>query len=255
MGSEVLMPALTIVVPTFNEEGNVSDLVKKIVSALCIFEMNVRILFVDDSLPADAHGHSLTVLAIQRAAALYTTLNGRFSVEVIHRKGPDRVGSLSGAVARGFHETDSELVAVMDGDGQHPPIVLRAMIETFLDRDVDIVIASRYTNGGDPGGLDGGLRRFVSKASTWLAKGLFPRRLCDVSDPMTGYFMVRRDVLRCDALNPQGFKILLEVLVTHKLRIFEVPMRFEDRLSGESKASSSQGKTYLRQLLQLRFGI
>jgi dolichol-phosphate mannosyltransferase len=238
---------LTIVVPTFNEEGNVDMLVRDIRSAMS--GVPVRILFVDDSPPAGECGHSLTVLAIKEAVVKYGS--DQFVIDYIHRRGDDRKGSIASAVIRGFREADSHDIAVMDADGQHPPRYLRAMHAALTY--ADIVVASRYTAGGDSGGLGSPFRKFISRMSTWLAKGLFPRELSGRTDPMTGCFMVRRDAIKIDTLSPEGWKILLEILLTHPhLRYSEVPIRFEKRRSGESKAVMKQGIIYLRQLAVYR---
>ena len=194
----------------------------------------------------------LTVKAVLRAAETYE--HGGLSVASIHRQGDELVGGLSGAVMRGIATATTDFIAVMDGDGQHPPSVLPAMYHKLMSGGADIVVASRYRPGGGADGLDGSLRQFVSRASTWVAKSLFPIRLRGVTDPMTGCFMMRRDDLDLDKVKSAGFKILLEILLSHpELRRGEVPMRFRTRKAGESKATIRQGMLYLSQLMRLRF--
>ncbi len=120
--------------------------------------------------------------------------------------------------------------------------------------DVDVVVASRYCRGGDAAGLSGGARRLVSSGSTTLTRAMFPRRLRNCSDPMTGFFAVRRDALDLADLRPRGFKILLEILARADLRVTEEPFVFGQRLAGESKATLRQGLWFLGQLAGLRFG-
>jgi dolichol-phosphate mannosyltransferase len=114
------------------------------------------------------------------------------------------------------------------------------------------VVASRYCNRGDVGKLSP-FRLAVSRGSAMLAKALFPRRLRSVSDPMSGCFLVRRSAVDARALRPSGFKILLEILLTgNALVTRDVPFRFGERHSGNSKASWHEGLTYLRRLVELR---
>jgi cellulose synthase/poly-beta-1,6-N-acetylglucosamine synthase-like glycosyltransferase len=207
------------------------------------------VLFVDDS-EDDA-----TVEAIRAAATRLR--KGDIELAVFHRTGAQRWGGLSGAVIDGFRLARSERIVVMDGDLQHPP----EMVPDLLDRlgdgftvdSVDLVMASRYTDGGDPGGLAGPVRRFVSTMSTWLAKAAFPVRLRGVTDPMTGFFAVNRESVDVEKLHSRGFKILLEILArSHDLRLAELPLLFDRRHTGDSKGNSRQGIEYLRQLPRLR---
>jgi dolichol-phosphate mannosyltransferase len=95
----------------------------------------------------------------------------------------------------------------------------------------------------------------VSRGSTALAQFLFPRRLNGVTDPMSGFFLVRRAAVQMDALQPAGFKILLEIMVrSPRLRATEVPYRFGERHAGESKATAAEGVRYIRQLVSSRLG-
>ena len=116
----------------------------------------------------------------------------------------------------------------------------------------DLIVASRYLNGGTAEGLAGWKRRCVSSVSTRIVALLFPRRLSGVSDAMTGFFAVRRSVLDPARLHPSGFKILFEILASHPLRVTEVPFEFAERRSGQSKASLRQGLLFAAQLLRLR---
>ena len=139
----------------------------------------------------------------------------------------------------------------MDADLQHPPAVIPDLLARAEADDVDMVVASRYCRDG---ALNFGAgRALLSLASTNAARILFPRRLRRVSDPMSGFFLVRRSSVPLDRLRPRGFKILLEILVrARKLRVDEVPFEFGVRHSGESKASLAEGARYLRQLVALR---
>ncbi len=173
-------------------------------------------------------------------------------MSVIHRLKGERAGGLGGAVQAGLLAARSDLVWVMDADLQHPPELLGALIDEACRSQADVVVASRYCDRGDADGLSA-LRLAVSRGSAKLAKALFPRRLRFVSDPMSGFFLVRRSAIDARALTPSGFKILLEILLSGAgLVTGEVPYRFGKRLSGNSKASWREGLTYLRRLLGLR---
>ncbi|MEJ1091100.1 glycosyltransferase [Microbacterium istanbulense] len=226
----------SVIVPTFNEGPNVAALVQRLSAATDLAE----ILFVDDSTDD-------TTAEISRVA-----LTSPVPVRVIHRE--QATGGLGGAVLEGLAAAVSDVCIVMDGDLQHPPEVVPLLIERYESGGADVVVASRYTGGGSAGGLAGVFRMMVSRASTWVTKAMFPRRLQGCSDPMTGFFLVDRRAVDARVLRPRGFKILLEILARHTLRVSEVPFRFADREAGESKASLRQGARFLRQLASLRFG-
>src|SRR5690606_24936464 len=113
----------------------------------------------------------------------------------------------------GLAEARHDVCIVMDGDLQHPPELIRALLSRFAEGDADVVAASRYIGGGDSAGLGTAVRYGVSKAATAVTKAMFLRRLWRSTDPMTGFFLVDRSRVDVSALKPQGFKILLEILV------------------------------------------
>ncbi|MBO9625094.1 MAG: glycosyltransferase [Microbacterium sp.] len=230
--------AVTVIVPTYNERDNVAELVAR--AALALSGRDAEILFVDDSTDD-------TALEVARVAA-----DAPLPVRVIHRD--DNEGGLGGAVVVGLRAAASDVCIVMDGDLQHPPELLPALLDKHAAGDADVVAASRYVGGGDTSGLGTAVRFGVSRAATWLTKAMFPMRLSRSTDPMTGFFLVDRARLDLDALQPQGFKILLEILARTDLRIAEVPMEFGERRHGTSKASLRQGATFIAHLARLRFG-
>lgn len=227
-----------------NESANVAPLTARIAAAVAAYR--VEVIFVDDSLDA------LTEEQVAMARRLHCS--STFDIQMLHRTGVQRWGGLSGAVSDGMDMARSDRILVMDGDLQHPPETIPAMIEQAYKHDV--VIASRYRTGGSAGGLDGMVRHLVSRGSTMLAKLLFPRRLRCVTDPMTGFFLINRAKLQRELLRPKGFKILLEMLATHpSLTRTEVPLQFAERLAGESHGNMKQGVEFLMQLANLRFGL
>ena len=233
------MSPVTIVVPTFNESGNVAELVHRLERVHETAGID-EIVFVDDSTDE-------TPDVIQHVA-----LHSSVPIRLLHRDGHDRIGGLSGAVVAGLNTVTSPWVLVMDADLQHPPEDVPRLMEAARP-DVDAVVASRYCAGGTANGLDNSVRRFVSTGSTRLAGLLFPRRLRRCTDSMAGFFAVRRDAIDIGSLRPHGFKILLEILVRHNVRIAEVPFTFAERLSGESKASMREGLQFVVQLAHLRW--
>lgn len=228
----------TVIVPTFNERDNIAELVERASAALA--GRDVEILFVDDSTDDTPD----TIRRIARTAPV--------PVRVLHRDRPE--GGLGGAVVEGIRAAAYDICVVMDGDLQHPPELLPELVDRYDDGGADVVIASRYIGGGNNGGLAGAIRVGVSRGATALTKAMFPIRLSGASDPMTGYFLVDRRRIDPSALRPNGFKILLEILVRSDVRIAEVPMQFGERLHGESKASFTQGVAFLKHLTRLRFG-
>lgn len=229
---------VTVVVPTFNEAPNVAELVRRV--AASAHGYTVDILFVDDSTDD-------TPRVIEQVAA-----TAPVPVRMLHRDNP--VGGLGGAVTAGLAAAESDVCVVMDGDLQHPPESIANLVTRFRRGDVDLVVASRYAADGAATGLSDASRVLVSRASTYLTKAMFPLRLKEVSDPMTGFFLVDRRALDLDELRPRGFKILLEILARHPVRVTEVPFSFAERNAGASKASFLQGLHFIAQLTALRFG-
>jgi putative flippase GtrA len=145
-------------------------------------------------------------------------------------------------------------VCVMDADLQHPPEVLEDMYAEALASASDVVVASRFCRGGDKGAF-GRIRSGLSRLSARAAVILFPTRLWHVTDPMSGCFLVRREVVDLDVLRPRGFKILLEILVrTPRLKVSEVPFGFGERHAGHTKASAREALRYAGQLGRLELG-
>ncbi|MEN2738516.1 glycosyltransferase [Microbacterium sp. X-17] len=229
---------VTIIVPTYNEAPNIAELVRRVTTATR--GLQAEILFVDDSTDHTAD----TVREVAKTAAM--------PVRLIHRNHAS--GGLGGAVVVGLQNAHSDVCVVMDGDLQHPPETIVDLVDRYQEGGVDVVVASRYVAEGSSEGLSGGSRVLVSRGSTMLTKAMFPIRLKDVSDPMTGFFLVDRRALDIDNLKPLGFKILLEILARKPLRVAEIPFVFAGRHAGESKASMKQGFHFLAQLALLRFG-
>jgi dolichol-phosphate mannosyltransferase len=231
-------PVISLVIPTFNESGNIEELLARLTEALPA-QAPCEVIFVDDSTDD-------TPAVITQAAR-----SSRLAVSVRHRDVP--AGGLGGAVAMGLREASAPWIVVMDADLQHPPALVPDLVTAGQQAEADLVVATRYAGGGSRAGLNGGFRRFASGGSTALAKTVFPRRLRQVSDPMSGFFAVRATSLDADVLRPLGYKILLELVVRCRLRqVTEVPYQFQDRFAGESKANFGEGLRFLRHLMVLR---
>jgi dolichol-phosphate mannosyltransferase len=229
---------LSVVVPTRNEAESVELLVSRLEPALAAG--SAEVIFVDDSddeTPARVDERS-------RSA--------RLPVRLLHRCPEERHGGLGGAVVDGFKQARGGWVCVMDADLQHPPETVPRLLEAAEANDLDLVVATRFRDGGSEGGLST-FRRAISRGSASAARALFPRRLRGVSDPMSGFFLVRRAAVDLERLRPNGFKILLEMLARTSFgSIGEVPYSFAEREAGESKASLREGIRFLVQLARLR---
>ncbi|MGZ6229013.1 MAG: glycosyltransferase [Candidatus Binataceae bacterium] len=212
-------PELSVIVPTFKERDNVPLLVEKL--ARTLEGIDWEVVFVDDNSPDGTAA----------AARELGEADGR--VRCIRRIG--RRG-LAGACIEGMLASQARFVAVMDADLQHDETLLVGMLTKLRGDQFDIAVASRFADGGSAAGLSSGSREQASRVSNEMARRLLGVTL---SDPMSGFFMIRRD--RFEALAPQlssqGFKILLDIVATARgtLRIAELPFVFAERLHGESK--------------------
>jgi len=223
---------LSIVLPTFQEKGNVAELIRRLDSALAGVEWEA--IFVDDNSPDG------TAEAAKRIAA--TDLRVR-CLKRVGRRG------LAGACIEGMLSSSAPYVAVMDADLQHDERILTAMLETLRTGKADLVAASRHIEGGSAASLEKS-RGTISKVATALTRNVLSVPL---SDPMSGFFMMRRD--RFDAvapkLSPVGFKILLDIVATAGpgLRVAEQSYVFGRREQGESKFNVQIGLEFLGLLL------
>jgi dolichol-phosphate mannosyltransferase len=241
--------AATIVVPIFKEQANIRPLLEALHS-VAVKSSPLEVLFVDDSPNEDC-------LYETDRAIEYFDRNGackHLSIRHVLRTDADTEGGLSSAVILGMQLASNDFVVVMDGDLQHPPQLVPELIKHLDDGDngIDLVATTRYAKGGSSKGLSSGYRVFVSRASTLLAKTLFPKGLRSISDPMTGYFAVNRTKLHLDQ-DAAGYKILLKFLQTHpELSRTEIPFEFGERQAGESNATLKQGLKFIDQLVYHR---
>ncbi|MCW2364842.1 dolichol-phosphate mannosyltransferase [Sphingobium sp. B7D2B] len=237
VATQMLPAELAIVVPTFNEAQNVAllaDLVDKALPGVAW-----ELVFVDDNSPDDTSG-KVRALA-QRDPR----------VRILHRFG--RRG-LSSACVEGILATSAPYVAIMDADLQHDESVLKTMFERIRADDVDLVVGSRYVEGGGMGDWSESRQR-MSQFATKLALKLTKT---PISDPMSGFMMMRRDAFMRSLpnLSTVGFKILLDIAASAPtpLRVAEVPYTFRTRQFGESKLDSLVLWEYVQLLMDKAVG-
>lgn len=220
-GAGAVPASLCLVIPTYNEAGNIGALLERIGAAMGQLGIAYQVVVVDD---ASTDG---TAEVVERAAA------SDRRVQLLVRK--DERG-LASAVVRGWQRGDAGVLGVMDADLQHPPELL-PQLWAKISEGADLALASRYLPDASLGEWNVG-RRVLSVLGIWMTALVLPRGR-KVSDPASGFFLVRRSALAGVALQPQGFKILLEVLVRGNVgAIAEVPFRFGVRRAGESKGNA-----------------
>jgi dolichol-phosphate mannosyltransferase len=224
-------PHLTIVIPSYKEAANIPTLLERIHISLADYPYDV--LVIDDNSP-------------DGTADVIRSLANKYPASVVVRT--DKRG-LASAVVDGFRLAKGELVAVMDADLQHPPSVLPRLVEAIA-AGADLSIGSRYVPGGSVGNWSA-TRRLISKGAVFLSHLLLPSTR-GIKDPMSGLFMLRREVLTGIDLSPVGYKILLEVIcLGRSKKTVEVPFVFENRRAGTTKLSMLTQTDYLRHLLSL----
>jgi len=227
-------PELCVVVPTFNERDNVDILIQRLDRALQGIDWEV--VFVDDDSPDGTAQHVRALAERDRRTRC---------IRRIGRRG------LSSACIEGMLSTSAPLIAVIDGDLQHDESLLPRMRDTLKQQvgredTADVVIASRYVASGSPEGLSSDRRKRLSVFGARLARRLVK---ADVADSVSGFFMLRRELL--DEVAPRlsgiGTKILIDILAsaTRPLRVVELPYRFRPRDRGQSKLDAFTKIEYL----------
>jgi len=219
---------LTVIIPTFKEEANIRNIITEVDAVFKQNNLNGEILVVDDNSPDG------TILIVNEIKKQMVNVN-------IFVRLADH--GLSQSVAEGFFHASSDIFIVIDADLSHPPSLIPVMYSEIMDGN-DIVIGSRYMEGG-------GIkkwpikRRIISLGATFLGRLLFP----DITDPVSGFFAIRKSVVIRAPLKPRGYKILLEVLGKGEWKKDkEIPFEFVDREIGSSKLKL---KTIIEYLLQV----
>lgn len=220
---------VSIVVPVYNEGPNLDILIPKIASILKKAKIGFEIIIVDDN------SNDGTEKTVKKLIMPY-------NVNYILRK---HERGLSSAVLKGFAEAKNNILGVIDGDLSHPPELIPELYKKIINGN-EIVVASRYISGGDVYKFPF-FRRMISKGAILIARLLTP-----IKDPMSGYFLIRKETIQDKKLNPLGYKILLEILVKGKYRnLKEIPYTFLPRNEGESKLKSNIYLEYIIHLLRL----
>jgi dolichol-phosphate mannosyltransferase len=227
----------SLIVPTYNEGGNVEKIVRSL--SLILDEAlpeNYELIIVDDNSPDGTW---------ERAQSLI----GEYPQLRVMRREHER--GLSTAVIRGWQVARGEVLGVIDGDLQHPPEALLQLLAA-IENGSDMVVASRHVDGGGVSTWSA-TRRFLSRGAQLLGLVILPRVVSRVSDPMSGYFMLRRSAIAEQPMSPLGYKILIEVLGRGVIDdIAEVGYVFQEREEGESKVTWKQYIDYFQHLVRLR---
>jgi len=229
---------LSLVIPTYNESENLKEIIEKLRELLeRAIPNRYELIIVDDNSPDGTWKVALE-------------LTSKYPQLRVMRREKER--GLATAVIRGWQIARGEILGVIDGDLQHPPETLW-QLWAEMERGADLAVASRHLEGGGVSNWNF-LRRFLSRGAQILGLILFPEAIARVSDPMSGYFMVRREAIAEIPLDPIGYKILIEVLGRGKIRwIGEVGYVFQERSQGESKVSWKQYLEYVQHLWRLRW--
>jgi len=222
---------ITVIIPTYNETDNLPILVGSIFD---VFEENLfrgEIIIVDDNSP-DGTGRIADELSFRNN-----------NIRVIHRKGKE---GLSSAVMEGFRYATGEIIGVMDADLSHPTDVIPKLVLPIINGESEFSIASRYLKKEEIEKWPL-IRKITSRGATILA-----RPLTNISDPMSGFFFFKKNILDGVTLSPIGYKIMLEIVVKGKYqKIKEIPYIFRDRYKGVSKLNWMEHGNYLVHLAKL----
>lgn len=230
----------SLIIPSYNEGANIQKIIKILSKILDSRIPNeYELIVVDDDSP------DRTWKLAQELIPDYPQLR------VMRRQGEK---GLSTAVIRGWQVARGEILGVIDADLQHPPEIL-LQIWSEMEKGADLGIASRHVEGGGVSQWSV-VRRFLSRGAQMLGLIILPEVISRLSDPMSGYFMVRRSAIVGKYLSPVGYKILIEVTARGAIRwIAEVGYVFREREAGESKVTWKQYVEYIQHLLKLRFDL
>jgi len=228
---------ISVIVPTYKEHDNIVPMVKCLDEALDGHRWEV--IFVDDDSP-DGTSELVRNIAIHDPRVR--------CVQRVGRRG------LSTAAIEGILASSAPFCAVIDGDMQHDEKLLPVMLEIIKHEQLDVVSGSRYVEGGGLGDWHRSRVR-ISKLATWLSSKVLH---ADLSDPMSGFFMIRRSTFEecMRDLSGIGYKILLDIFATSKktLRYRELPYEFRTRSAGESKLDSQVAWEFFMLLLDKMIG-
>jgi len=227
----------SLVLPTYNERDNLAAMVQRLTGLLdAKLGQDYELIVVDDDSP-DGTWKMAEVL-----------MSDYPQLRVMRRQ---REQGLSSAVIRGWQIARGKILGVIDADLQHPPETLIQLLNE-IEQGADLAVASRHVAGGGVSNWSF-TRRFLSRGAQLLGLLILPQVVGRVSDPMSGYFLIRRSAIAEQLLQPKGYKILLEVLGRGQVGpIAEVGYVFQERQEGESKVTWKQYLDFILHLLKLR---
>jgi dolichol-phosphate mannosyltransferase len=249
-----ILPFVSIIIPTFNESENILELIQSIRESIGD-RFSAEIIVVDDNSPDktgsivkeyahDLHSHSIHQQ--QQHSTKNLRIQEVFSVRVICRHSKD---GLVSALLEGVKSSVGNFIVILDADFSHPPNVVLDMVNELRNSDYDIVSASRYLKGGQIIGWPL-RRRLISKSAALLARTILG--LNHITDPISGFFSFKRDLVTHITFNTSGYKLLLEILVkADNAKVKEIPYTFTDRKSGSSKLDSRVILDFVKALLHL----
>lgn len=232
---------ISIIIPTYNESRNIVSILKSIGE-------NLPKNFTTEAIVVDDNSPDLTGKIVEEYLKNVKKIAG-YTMDIIHRTSKN---GLSSAILSGIQKAKGDLIVVMDSDFSHPPQIIPKMIESLKKYQCDMVVASRYINGGKINGWTL-KRKIMSKIATLIAtKGLGVK----TKDPMSGFFAFKKNILKGINFDAIGYKILLEILVKKSgIAVQEIPYTFENRTIGSSKVDSSTITDYFKSVWKLyKFG-
>ena len=230
-GTPTEMKKISLIIPTRNEELNIEPLFASIEKMLKTAPFTLEVVVVDDG-------------STDGTREKVSHNPHEFDVQLVcrnHEKG------LSTAVIAGARIATSDIIVVMDADLSHPTEIIPQLVAPLLSNSHDMVVGSRYTNGGETENWP-----IIRSLGSQLAS-LPAKRLTSINDPLSGFFAVRRDVLLAGKNNVTGFKIGLEIIARQdkNFRVTEVPIIFKDRFKGHSKMNAAVFCHYIVQISRL----
>ena len=260
---------VSIIVPTYNESHNIIGLLESIERSVPRSLLS-EVVVVDDNSPdktgemaetySEETGKRNTNQATKVRQPDLTNIeldannmlnSSNCDLKVIHR--PEKKGLVS-AILEGIRSSKGQIILVMDADFSHSPSLIPKMVHELMNSDVDIVVASRYIEGG---GIRGWplKRRLISKGAVKIAQYGLPIKK-EIKDPMSGFFALKRHVIDNIKIDSAGYKILLEILVkANNARVKEIPYTFTNRTLGKSKLDNTVVWDYIKALYHLyRYG-
>ena len=221
------MKKVSLIIPTYNESENLPLLIEGVENVIDKNKIDLEYIIVDDNSP-------------DRTWEVAEKLAEKYPIKVIRRSGKLGLGS---AVREGFASSDREILGVMDADLSHDPIILNDLINSLDDND--ITIGSRFVDGSvvENWALN---RKIISQVGVFLT-----RLVTGVNDPLTGYFLFRREVIENVKLKTIGYKILFEILIKGNYKkTKEIAFRFKDRKFSTSKLNYKEYFLFIGQIIK-----